>query len=422
MSLTVRVLMGLVVGLAAGIAISLVPSLMGVVPFVEPVGTLFINAIRMTVVPLVFACLLVGVADAADARVIGRLGRRSLVVFVVTAFAAAVFAVILAHPLLNLLSIDPAASASLREVAATSSATVEAGTKQVPSAAQWLVSLVPVNPVKAAADGAMLPLIVFAIAFGIAILKLPERRREPLVSFFRSVFDAMLVLVRWVLELAPYGVFALALPLAARLGLSAAGAVAYYMALVALVCALFVALFLFPAAAVLGRVPMRLFAKAVTPALAVAFSSRSSLAALPVMIEESNATLKLPAEISSFFLPLATSVFRCGSAAMLTIGVLFVARLYGVELGATQIASVVVTATLVSFSVPAIPSGSILVMVPVMMAAGVPIAGIGILLGIDTIPDMFRTTTNVIGSMAAAPVVAREGRASMAALVEQRDS
>jgi Na+/H+-dicarboxylate symporter len=183
-----------------------------------------------------------------------------------------------------------------------------------------------------------------------------------------------------------------------------------------------VALFLFPAAAVLGRVPVRLFAKATTPALAVAFSSRSSLAALPVMIEESNATLKLPAEISSFFLPLATSVFRCGSAAMLTIGVMFVARLYGVELGATQLASVVVTATLVSFSVPAIPSGSILVMVPVMMAAGVPVAGIGILLGIDTIPDMCRTTTNVIGSMSAATLVAREGRASIPALVEQSDS
>ena len=153
MSLTVRVLIGLVVGLAAGIVISLVPSLMGVVPFIEPIGTLFINAIRMTVVPLVFACLLVGVADAADARVIGRLGRRSLVVFAVTAFAAAVFAVLVAHPLLGFLSIDPAASASLREVAASSSATVEAGTKQVPSIAQWIVSLVPVNPVKAAADG-----------------------------------------------------------------------------------------------------------------------------------------------------------------------------------------------------------------------------------------------------------------------------
>ena len=422
MSLTVRVLIGLVAGFAAGIAISLVPSLMGVVPVIEPFGTLFINAIRMTVVPLVFACLLVGVADAADARVIGRLGTRSVVVFVLLALTAAVFAVLIGHPLLEFLPIDPAASAALRDVAASSSAATEAGTKQLPTAAQWLVSLVPVNPVEAAADGAMLPLIVFALAFGIALLKLPEQRRVPVISFFRSVFDAMLVLVRWVLELAPYGVFALALPLAARMGISAAGAVAYYMALVALVCALFCAIFLFPAAALLGRAPVRIFARATTPALAVAFSSRSSLAALPVMIEESNTTLRLPAEISSFFLPLATSVFRSGSAAMLTIGVLFVARLYGVELGATQLASVVVTAALVSFSVPAIPSGSILVMVPVMMAAGVPVEGIGILLGIDTIPDMCRTTTNVVGSMSAATIVAREGRELAPALAEQRDS
>lgn len=420
MSLTIRVLIGLVAGLAAGIVISLVPSLQGISPVVEPFGTLFINAIRMTVVPLVFACLLVGVADAADARVIGRLGRRSIVVFVIVALLAATFAALVAQPLLALLPIDPASSESLRAVAAGASAATEAGTKQLPTAAEWLVSLVPINPVRAAADGAMLPLIVFALAFGIAILKLPERRREPVISFFRTVFDAMLVLVRWVLELAPYGVFALALPLAARLGVSAAGAVAFYMALVALVCALFGLLFLYPAAALLGRVSIRDFARAATPAQAVAFPSRSSLAALPVMIEEATTTLKLPPEISSFFLPLAVSVFRAGSAAMLTVGVLFVARLYGVELAASQLASVVVTATLVSFSVPAIPSGSILVMVPVMMAAGVPVAGIGILLGIDTIPDMCRTTINVTASMSAATIVARD-RVPVPTLVEQPD-
>ena len=420
MSLTLRVLIGLVAGLVAGIVISLFPSFNGVVPVVEPFGTLFINAIRMTVVPLVFACLLVGVADAADARVIGRLGRRSIVVFVIVALAAAAFGALLAQPLLELLPIDAASSESLRAMAASASAATEAGTKQLPTAAEWFVSLVPVNPVKSAADGAMLPLIVFALAFGIALLKLPERRREPVISFFRTVFDAMLVLVRWVLDLAPYGVFALALPLAARLGISAAGAVAYYMALVALVCVLF-GILLYPAAALLGRVPIREFARATAPAQAVAFSARSSLAALPVMIEEATTTLKLPAEISTFFLPLAASVFRTGSAAMLTIGVLFVARLYGVELAPTQLATVIVTATLVSFSVPAIPAGSILVMVPVMMAAGVPIAGIGLLLGIDTIPDMFRTTLNVTGSMAAATVVAREGRAPVSTLVEQPD-
>jgi Na+/H+-dicarboxylate symporters len=420
MSLTLRVLIGLVAGLVAGIVISLFPSFNGVVPVVEPFGTLFINAIRMTVVPLVFACLLVGVADAADARVIGRLGRRSIVVFVIVALAAAAFGALLAQPLLELLPIDAASSESLRAMAASASAATEAGTKQLPTAAEWFVSLVPVNPVKSAADGAMLPLIVFALAFGIALLKLPERRREPVISFFRTVFDAMLVLVRWVLDLAPYGVFALALPLAARLGISAAGAVAYYMALVALVCVLF-GILLYPAAALLGRVPIREFARATAPAQAVAFSARSSLAALPVMIEEATTTLKLPAEISTFFLPLAASVFRTGSAAMLTIGVLFVARLYGVELAPTQLATVIVTATLVSFSVPAIPAGSILVMVPVMMAAGVPIAGIGLLLGIDTIPDMFRTTLNVTGSMAAATMVAREGRAPVSTLVEQPD-
>jgi len=409
--LTLQVLVGLVAGLAAGVAISLSPALHGVVPVVEPIGTLWINAIRMTVIPLVFSSLIVGVVAARDGRAIGRVGWRALVTFLAILFTGAIFTALAAQPLLRLLPVSAATTESLR-VAAAATATVQEGAKQLPTFSQWLVSLVPVNPVRAASEGAMLPLIIFALAFAIALLRLPEQRRASVTGFFQSVFDAMLVLVRWVLIVAPLGVFALALPLAARLGVSAAGAIVFYIVVVSLLAALFGIGLLYPAAAIVGRVSLGAFARASAPAQAVAFSSRSSLAALPVMMDSAAERLGLPTEVSSFFLPLAASLFRAGAAVGLTFGVMFIARLYGVSLGPAQLATVVVTVVLTSFSIPGIPGGSIIAMVPVMLAAGVPVAGIGILLGADTIPDMFRTTVNVTGDMTAATIVARRAAAA----------
>jgi Na+/H+-dicarboxylate symporter len=166
---------------------------------------------------------------------------------------------------------------------------------------------------------------------------------------------------------------------------------------------------LYPLAALLGNVSIAEFARALLPAQAVGISSRSSLAALPAMIESARDQLKLPDEITSFFLPLAASVYRIGTAIGQTVGVLFIAHLYGVALGPAQMASVVLTVVLTSFSVPGIPGGTIIIMAPVLMAAGVPVEGIGILLGADTIPDMFRTTANVTGHMTAAAVISQTG-------------
>ncbi|HEU4565625.1 MAG TPA: dicarboxylate/amino acid:cation symporter [Gemmatimonadaceae bacterium] len=407
MSLTTRVLIGLVAGLAAGIAVSLSasPALLAAAGAVKPIGTLWVNAIRMTVIPLVVASLVVGVANAPDVRAIGRVGWRALLLFLAVLFAGAIFAVLAGQPLLARLTIDPVAAAALRESAAAGAPA--AGAAALPGWSQWLVDLVPVNPMKAAADGAMLPLIVFTLAFAVALLRVPPERRQPVVAFFGGVFDASLVLVRWVLALAPVGVFALALPLAATMGLAAAGALGYYVLLVSLLSVIFSALVLYPAAVVLGRVPLRRFARAAAPAQAVALSSRSSLASLPAMIEGATDVLRLPVAVSSFFLPLAASVFRAGAGVGVTTGIIFLARLYDVPLGGAQLASVVLTVVLTSFSVPGIPGGSILVMLPALAAAGIPEAGVGLLLGIDTIPDMFRTATNVTGHMSAAVIVAR---------------
>jgi Na+/H+-dicarboxylate symporter len=308
--------------------------------------------------------------------------------------------------LLANLNIDPAAAESLRTSAAGSDVAARSAT--LPTFRQWLVDLVPQNPVKSAADGAILPLIVFSIALGIAITRVPGEAGRAVVLFFQGLSGAMLVLVRWVLALAPIGVFALAVPLATRLGFGALGAVAYYIVLVVGMCVVCI-LAMYPVVAALGGVSMRHFARAAGPAQAVAFSSRSSLAALPAMIEGAERVLRLPRSITSFFLPLAASMFRVGGVIGQVVGVLFLAKLYGFDLGTAQLFAVGVTALLTSFSVPGVPGGSILVMVPVLLAANLPIEGVGILLGVDTIPDMFRTTTNVTGHMATATILARGG-------------
>lgn len=401
-----RVLVALISGLVLGVGVSVADSvaLTTLAHWIEPAGTLFVNAIRMTIIPLVVSSLIVGVTSAPDTRTIGRLGGRALVFMLVSLVIACTLGVLAAGPAFSMLSIDPAASAALR--ASASAGAKAAGT--MPSFGQWLVDLVPANPIKAAADGAMLPLIIFSLVFGIALARVDASRKAAVVRVFEGVLDASIRLVHWVLNLAPLGVFALAVPLAARMGLSAAGALATYIAVVSALTTVMIVL-LYPVAAIGGRMSMRMFARAALPAQAMAFSGRSSLASLPAMIAATRDTLKLPPQIPGFLVPLLTSTYRIGAGVGQTVPIVFIAHLYGIPLGPSQLFTIAITAVLVSFSVPGIPGGTIIAMVPVLMAAGLPIEGAGIMLGVDTIPDMFRTTANVTGDMTAAVVLgARE--------------
>ena len=420
MSLTTRVLIALVVGVAAGVAIasSGSPMLARGAMAIEPLGTLWINAIRMTVIPLVVGSLIVGITSAPNASAIGRVGRGAIVFFIVTLFVGAGYGALIAPLLIDRIPLDPAAIASMQASAKTASNSVAQSANNIPSFTRWLVDLVPANPIKAAADGALLPIIIFTLLLGIALLTLPAERRDPVVAFFQGLGDAALAVVRWVLQLAPIGVFALALPLATRMGASAAGALAGFVAAVIFITVSFCVVILYPIAVIGGRVPLAQFTKAILQSQAVAFSSRSSLAALPAMIESARTRLGLPAEISGFFLPLAASTYRVAGAVAQPTAVLFIARLYGVELTATQMLSVVLTVVPTTFSVPGIPAGSIIVMVPILMGAGLPAEGIGVLLGIDAITDMFRTAANVTGDMAGAVVLGRRERATAAVALQ----
>ena len=407
MSLTTKVLIALVVGMAAGIGIATtdIAWLRASVRWIEPLGTVFINAIRMTVIPLVVGSLVGGVAATTDVTSIGRIGRRAIAFYVITLFMAAGFAALVGPLAFSSITIDPAAVAALRASTAEAAARATETARTVPTFGQWLVDLVPPNPIKSAADGAMLPLIVFTLAFALALTRIEGAKRDGVVRFFKGIADTAMVLVQWVLKFAPIGVFALALALAAKLGVSAAGAVAGYMIIVSLLVVIFVVAVMYPIALVLGKRSLREFARAVFPVQAVAFSSRSSLAALPAMMESARTQLKLPEPVIAFLMPLSVSLYRVGAAIGMTIGVVFVAKLYGVDMTTARLATIVLTVVVTTFSVPGIPGGSIITMVPVLIAADLPVEGIGILLGADTIPDMFRTTANASADMVAAVAI-----------------
>ena len=398
------VIAGLSAGVLLGIlaSVSSSPWLLAVIRFVEPVGAIFVNAIRMAVVPLVVASLISGIVSITDERLLTRLGVRSLIVFAALAISATVLATAIAAPVLARLDIDPSVAEGLRQSATARSA----AQATVPGIAEWLTDLVPANPVKAAADGAMLPLIIFTLGFGVALTKVAADRRSAVVGFFSGLADAMMVLVGGVIKLAPIGVFALAAPLAARMGFSAANALLSYILLAALLTVVVLVVLIYPATVLAGDVSLGRLVRACASAQAVALSSRSTMASLPAMIDAVRA-LGVADRIAVSVVPLAAAMLRVGSAVGQTVAVLFAARLFNVAIAPLQLVAILVVTVLTTFTVPGIPGGSIVVMVPILLAARVPADAVGVLLGADVIPDMFRTMANVTGGIAAAAIVGR---------------
>ena len=407
----------LLVGLVAGAALASAEGAERVVRVLEPVGTLWVNAVRMTIIPLVFSMLIVAVASSDSLRSMGRLGGVALLFFFLTLVAIAVYAAMLGPLLMAPLDIDPAAAATLRQSAASSSQQVTTTVRAMGGVAQRVTELIPPNPIRAAADGAMLPLVIFTIIVGAALSRLPADLRETPVRFFRALSEAMLLIVRWVFVAAPVGVFALALAVGYRLGYAAVTAVGYYVAVfVIMMLGIMAAQYL--VAVVVGRVPLRRFAAAAAPAQVIALGSRSSSAALPAMIESARTVLRLPPPIISFVLPTAVAIFRVSAPISFVLGALFLGKLYGVQLDGAHVVSLAVLSVLLSYSIPPVPSGSLFLMAPVFAEMGIPVEGIAILIAIDAIPDLLKTTAIVTAHLASAVVVARVVQAEPARDVE----
>ncbi len=407
MGSTARVLAGLLSGAVLGLSLGALQPLFAreAAAVMQPIGALWLNALQMTVVPLVVALVVLGVASTRNAAQSGRTARRAIVAFLVLLSAGALFAAAYAPFQLSLLPRDPALVESLR--AATGN--LPAHDAITASLAQRIASIIPSNAIAAAAQGAMLPLVLFALLFGFALTRVEERRREQGVDLFRTLAEVMVTIVGWVLWVAPLGVFALTYTVCVQAGASVLSALGWY---VLAQCTLYVAVIagLYVVAVIAGGQNLRRFAAGILPAQAIAISTQSSLATLPAMVDSAQNRLGCPAAVTGLVLPMAVSLFRMTSPVQY-IGIsCYIAWIYGVDLTAAQLALGAALAVVISLGSVGLPGQVSLFAtnMPVVQAMGLPVAPLGLMLAVETIPDAFATLGNVTGDLAATTVVSRQ--------------
>jgi len=390
---------GLVGGLLAGMFLSGTTFIDNVVEWTRPVGTLWLRALQMTIIPLVAALLVLGIVQLASAAKASAAARRMLLLVFGVLVAGGVITAALLPWLLTMVPVPESASAFLAETPQEA--------QQVPELSDFLASLVAPNIVAAAAETAMLPLTIFFALFAVAITQLPEKQSGTLLNFFHALANAMLQIIGWVLWLAPIGVFALALGVAARAGGGAFAALGHYILVVSAMGG-FVLIGAYILACVLGGVSPWRFAKAVLPAQAVAVSTQSSLASLPAMLDSSG-RLGLRQSTSEFVLPLAVAIFRATSPAMNLAVAIYVAHLSGVEISPTLLAAGIGVAIIISIGSVSLP-GSISFVVsigPIAIAMGVPVEPLALLVAVEMLPDIMRTLGNVTMNVAVTSAVDR---------------
>ncbi|HVH48721.1 MAG TPA: cation:dicarboxylase symporter family transporter [Sphingomicrobium sp.] len=389
------VLLALVAGLAAGVwAASLGDG------FREPalkaagmIGGLWLNALKMTVIPLIVALLVTGVAKGAEAARGGKVAGRSVVWFVLICTGSAIFGTLMMMTLTDLFPLPQEAAEALRVGLAGIDPTTASA--PVPTIADFFSGIVPSNVVFAASNGDVLPLVVFALLFALAVATLPKAQRETLVGFFEAIGDALLVIIAWVLRIAPIGVFALAFTLGASAGGAAFTGVLHYIVLVS-VLGLLVTLVGYPIAILFGGVGAAKFSRLMLEPQTVAISTRSSLASLPAMLTTAR-LLDVRERVADITLPMAVALFRATGPAM-NVGVaLYVAHWLGYEPSLVQLIAATAVASVISYGAVSLPGevSFISSIAPIAMALGVPIAPLALLVAVEMIPDIVRTLGNV---------------------------
>ena len=392
---------GLVAGFAMGIALKGGAMLDPVLAVAEPMGSLWLRALQLTILPLVIGLVVTGISQTLAAAGGGTLARRAVGMFVVVLLAAGTMSALLVPALLALFPIPAKA------VAALSGGAADPGT--VPGVAEILNAMMPDNIFAAAAEGKMLPLVLFASLFALALTRVGEAPRRQMRQFFEGLAGAMMVIVGWVLMLAPLGVFGLAVALGAKTGADAIGALAHYIVVVS-AAGLVVLLGGYVLAVTVAKRGLREFAQAMVPVNAVAISTQSSLASLPAMLVATR-RLGVREATADFVLPLAVAIFRATSPAMNMAVAIYAAYLTGTPLSVAALMAGVFVAFLVSLSSVSLP-GTISFVIsvgPIAMAMGVPIAPLALLVAVEMLPDIMRTLGNVTLDVAVTAAVDRDG-------------
>ncbi|WP_447753807.1 dicarboxylate/amino acid:cation symporter [Sphingopyxis fribergensis] len=392
------ILSALVAGMLLGIGVEMISVPWGTasLPYIEWIGLLWLNALKMTIIPLIVALLITGITATADAARAGKLAGRAVAIFVGANLLAGLMTLLVLPLLLRAFPMSAAAAEGLRHGLGGSTEAVPS-----PTFTDFVLGLIPTNPIAAAAETKILPLIVFTTIFAFAISRIGNAERTTLSGFFKALGDAMLVVIGWVLALAPIGVFALGYALAIKAGVAAFGGLVHYVLMLSAigVCTIILGLLL---ATFVVRVPLPRFIRAMVPTFAVAISTQSSLASLPAMLK-SSADLGVDPKKADVVLPLAVALFRFTSPAMNLAVVVYVAWLFNVELTPWEMAiglAVALAAALSSVSLPGSIS-FVTSIAPIAIAMGVPVAPLGLLVAVETFPDIFRTFGNVVGDVAA---------------------
>jgi len=391
LKLTTKILLGLLAGIVAGLLLTSNPQI--AITFIQPIGTLFINLIKMIIVPLVLSSLIVGAASIGDVKTLGRIGGKTIVYYLFTTAVAVTIGLVLGSVF------NPGAGLSIpidAQVAST----------EAPTIVETLLNIVPKNPLQGLVEGNMLQIIAFGLFLGIGATAIPEEKGKLFIGFFDGLAEVMYKITAFIMELAPFGIFGLIAPVVASNGPSVLLPLIKVIAAVYIGCVIHAILVYSSAVKLIAKISPINFFKGVMPAALTAFSTTSSSGTLPVSIKCVKENLGVSEKIASFVLPLGATINMDGTALYQGVCALFVAQIYGVDLTIGQQSTIILTATLGSIGTAGVPGAGLIMLSLVLQSVGLPLEGVALIAGIDRILDMARTTVNVIGDTSAAIIVA----------------
>lgn len=397
MNLSIQILIALILSVVAGLAAGS-ESLPFINQWIAPIGTIFINLIKMMIVPVVFCSLIVGVTSlGGDGKKLGRISIKTIALYMVTTAVAIVIGLAVAgviHPGVGL------------EIAGKAAPKV----KEAPTLMQVLVNMVPTNPIASMAKADILPVIIFALFVGVGITQVGGTRTNPLINFFDAAAEVCYRIIAMIMRFAPIGVFALLLPVVCKNGPKVLLPLLSVIACSAIGSTLHCVLVYSSLASVGGGISPLKFFRGMSEAMMLAFTTCSSAGTLPVNMKNAQEKLGLSREITSFVLPLGATINMDGTAIYMGICSLFIANVFGINLTSSDILMIVFTGTLASIGTAGVPGAGLIMLAMVLQAVQLPLEGLALVAGIDRVLDMFRTTVNITGDVAVAAVVDKSER------------